>query len=97
MKNIQAGRVRFATIAVLGLLAGLAPACIGSAAAETPEQRAACTHDAFTLCSNTMPDQERTKACLIQNRRSLSALCRSAMSGGGAGGGRAHHHYRHHR
>ena len=94
MKNIQAGRGRFATIAMFGLLAGLAPACIGSAVAETAEQRDACTSDAFRLCSSSIPDEGRTKACLIHSRRSLSPLCRAAMSGGG--GGRGHHYRRHH-
>jgi hypothetical protein len=91
MKNFQAGRVRLTTMAMFGLLAaGVAPA-----AAQQADARAACTHDAFQLCSSAMPDVERTKACLAQHRGSLSPACRSAMSGGG--GGRVHHHYRHHR
>jgi hypothetical protein len=83
MKDFQAGRVRFATIATLGLLAGMLLAYVGLASAQTPEARAACTHDAFRLCSDAMPDVERTKACLIKNRQNLSPLCREAIPSGG--------------
>jgi len=83
MRNVEAKCIRFATIAVFGLLAGLLPAYFGAAAAETPEARTACMHDAFRLCSDTIPDVERTKACLMKNRRDLSPLCRGAMPGGG--------------
>jgi hypothetical protein len=76
--KIQA--VQFIAIASFGLLLGLSPAAVTTAAAETPEQRQACTHDAFRLCSDAMPDVERTKACLLRNRASLSGLCRSAFS-----------------
>jgi len=89
MKNVQAGCVRFATVVMFGLLAGLM--YVGSAAAETA--REACTHDAFRLCSDTMPDVARTKACLARNRPSLSPLCRTAFSGGGTHA----RHRRHHR
>jgi hypothetical protein len=87
MKNVQAGCVRFVTIAVLGLLAGAMPVHFRPAAAETA--REACTHDAFRLCSDAMPDVARTKACLAKNQSSLSPLCRAAFSAG--------HHRRHHR
>jgi hypothetical protein len=88
MKNVQAGYVQFATIVVLGLLAGATPAYVRLAAAETT--REACTHDAFRLCSDAIPDVARTKACLAKNRRSLSPLCQAAFSGGG-------HYWRHNR
>jgi len=87
MKNVQARYVRFAAIVVLGLLAGAMPGYFRPAVAETA--REACTHDAFRLCSDAMPDVERTKACLAKNRRSLSPLCRAAFSGGSL---RARHH-----
>jgi hypothetical protein len=82
MKNVQAGYVRFATIVVLGLLASAMPAYVDPAAAETA--REACTHDAFRLCSDAIPDVARTKACLAKNRRSLSPLCQAAFSGRGS-------------
>jgi hypothetical protein len=79
--------------ALAGLLAaGIAPA---AAAVDAEAARSACTSDAFRLCSNTMPDVARTRACLMQHRGSLSAACRAGMSGGG--GIRGHHHgTRHH-
>ncbi len=88
MKNVEARCVRFATVAVLGLLAGAMPAHVRPAAAETA--REACTHDAFRLCSDAIPDVARTKACLAKNRSSLSPLCQAAFSGRG-------HYARHHR
>jgi hypothetical protein len=88
MKNVQAGYVRFATIVVLGLLAGAMPAYLRPAAAETASE--ACTHDAFRLCSDEIPDVARTKACLAKNRSSLSPLYQAAFSGHG-------HYGRHHR
>ncbi len=90
MKIIQAGCVRFTTMAMVGLLAGPMLAYVGPAAAET--SREACTHDAFRLCSDAMPDVARTKACLARNRSSLSPLCRTAFSGGGT-----HARHRRHR
>jgi hypothetical protein len=89
MKDVQAGHVRFATIMVLGLLVGPAAAYFRPAAAETA--REACTHDAFRLCGDAIPDVGRTKACLAKNRSSLSPLCRTAFSGTYV------HHYRRHR
>jgi len=91
MRNAQAGYVRLATIVVLGLLAGAMPAHVRPAAAETA--REACTHDAFRLCSDAIPDVARTKACLTKNRRSLSPLCQAAFSGRGHS---ARHHRRRH-
>jgi hypothetical protein len=88
MKNVHAGCVWLAIVVGLGLLIGAMPGYFRPAAAETA--REACTHDAFRLCSDAMPDVGRTKACLAKNRRSLSPLCRAAFSGGGS-------HARHHR
>jgi hypothetical protein len=80
MKDVQVGCVWFATIVALGLLANAMPGYLRPAAAETV--RDACTHDAFRLCSDTIPDVGRTKACLARHRNSLSAKCQTAFSGG---------------
>jgi hypothetical protein len=82
MKNRQVRRIRSTVTAVLGLLATAMPAYFQPAVAETA--REACTHDAFRLCSDTMPDVARTKACLAKNRPSLSPLCKTAFAGGGS-------------
>jgi hypothetical protein len=88
MRDVEAGCVRFTTIAVLGLLAGAMPAYVRPAAAETA--REACTHDAFRLCGDAIPDVAQTKACLAKNRRSLSPLCQAAFAGSGSHGRRHH-------
>lgn len=79
MKDVQVGCVRFTTIVVLGLLANAMPGYLRLAAAETV--RDACTHDAFRLCSNTIPNVGRTKACLARHRNNLSPQCQVAFSG----------------
>ncbi len=82
MKNRQARRIRSTVIAVLGLLAVAMPAYVHPAAAETA--REACTHDAFRLCGDAIPDVARTKACLAMNQRNLSPLCKTAFASGGS-------------
>jgi hypothetical protein len=79
MRDVPSGCFRFATIVMLGLLAGALPGYFRPAKAETA--RDACTHDAFRLCSDAIPDVARTKACLARHRSSLSPLCRAAFSG----------------
>jgi hypothetical protein len=80
MNNVQAGFVRFmAAIALVALSAAMFGA-FRPAAAETVQE--SCTHDAFRLCSDTIPDVTRTKACLARNRSNLSAVCKSAFSSG---------------
>jgi hypothetical protein len=99
MRDVPSGWFRLATIVMLGLLAGAMPGYFRPAKAQTA--RDACTHDAFRLCSDAIPDVARTKACLARHRSSLSPLCRAAFSGRStrvrpyhaeAGG---HRHYRH--
>jgi hypothetical protein len=51
-----------------------------AALAETPEERQACTDDAFRLCDKYIPDKDRVFACLVQNNQSISALCRHALA-----------------
>lgn len=58
---------------------------LGSAAAlaqenqGTAEQRAACTPDAFRLCSAYIPDPSGVEACLRQRRSDLSAACKAVF------------------
>jgi hypothetical protein len=99
MRDVPAGCFRFATIVMLGLLAGAMPGHSAPANAETA--RDACTHDAFRLCSDAIPDVARTRACLARHRNSLSPLCRAAFSGHGRYRAQADHYgysrrYRHH-
>ncbi len=64
--------------------AGLVAACICTTAAladedGTPEQRAACTPDAFRLCSNYIPDADKVEGCLRRRKPDLSVACRSVF------------------
>jgi hypothetical protein len=65
-------------IAVLAVLF-----CATTASAQenrgTPEQRAACTPDAFRLCSSYIPDPAGVEYCLRQNKSGLSNACRSVF------------------
>lgn len=45
----------------------------------TPEQRAACTPDAFRLCSSYIPDADKVEGCLRQRKLDLSDACRSVF------------------
>ena len=45
----------------------------------TPEQRAACTPDAFRFCIGYILDPKRVEYCLRQNMSDLSAPCRSVF------------------
>jgi hypothetical protein len=46
----------------------------------TPEQRLACTSDAFRLCAIYIPDGGKVEACLRSRKSNLSAGCRSVFS-----------------
>jgi hypothetical protein len=45
----------------------------------TAEQRAACTPDAFRLCSSYIPDATSVEACLRQRNSDLSSACRAVF------------------
>jgi hypothetical protein len=45
----------------------------------TPEQRAACTPDAFRLCAGYIPGPTGVEHCLRQNKSDLSDACRSVF------------------
>lgn len=57
-------------------------ACTGSAHAApeaTAEQRAACTPDAFRLCSSEIPNISAITACMRKNKPNLSTACRAVF------------------
>jgi hypothetical protein len=64
------------------VLAGIALAAPASVQAYTEEERQACENDAFRLCGQAIPDQERVKACLIANMSRLSPACRRMFQRG---------------
>jgi len=49
----------------------------------TPEQRRACTPDAYRLCAGEIPNVRAITACLRRNRANLSDACRSVFDQGG--------------
>ena len=42
--------------------------------------QAACQDDAFRFCQATIPDRERTLACLIGNKDGISGACRAVLA-----------------
>ena len=64
------------------VLAGIAFVAPASVQAYTEEERQACEADAFRLCGQAIPDQERVKACLITNMSRLSPACRRMFQRG---------------
>jgi hypothetical protein len=73
-------KTMLSTAATGGLLLGLALIATPAAAQGTPEQRAACEQDAYRFCSQYIPDERRTGACLRRHRVSLSPACRRMFS-----------------
>jgi hypothetical protein len=71
-----------AAVVALGSAAGFAQENRG-----TPEQRAACTPDAFRLCSAYIPDPSGVEACLLR-KSDLSDGCKAVFEQASAGSAR---------
>jgi hypothetical protein len=97
MKKSQTRKL--SPVSVVALAAGmLGAAFVMSAPASaqgTPEQQQACQSDAYRLCSEFIPDAQKTGACMARKRSQLSPACKSQFHGGGT---TTHHttHKRHH-
>ena len=63
----------------IAVLAAFALSAGAAQAQGTPEQRAACTPDAIRLCQDTIPDVDRTTACMSAHRSELSARCQAVF------------------
>jgi hypothetical protein len=50
-----------------------------SSFAFSPEAQQMCTGDAFRLCSSAIPNVSAVTACMLKQRASLSAGCRTVM------------------
>lgn len=70
--------MKSATLALLALLLGAAPAL-----AETKAERTACMPDVMRLCAAQIPNVGAITGCLHAKRTSLSAGCRTVMDGAG--------------
>jgi hypothetical protein len=55
----------------------------------TPEQRAACTPDAFRLCSAYIPDPAGVEACLKLRKSDLSEACKAVFEQATSGSSRS--------
>ena len=63
----------------------------------TAEQRAACTPDAFRLCTSYIPDPTNVEACLRQKKADLSEACGAVFDQAAAAasvGTKGSHRYR---
>jgi hypothetical protein len=67
---------------VLGTVFACATTAFAQDFRGTPEQRVACTSDAFRLCTIYIPDGAKVEACLRSRKSTLSAGCRSVFSQG---------------
>jgi hypothetical protein len=47
--------------------------------AQSSDEQQACMNDAFRVCSATIPDRNKTIACMVQNKPKLSAACQVVM------------------
>ena len=48
--------------------------------AQSSEDQQACMNDAFRVCSATIPDRNRTIACMVQHKAELSQACQMVMA-----------------
>ena len=64
-------------IALAAVFVAAAPV---AAVAETAEEQQACMNDAFAVCGHAIPDRDRVEACLYQNKRRISAACRTVLN-----------------
>ena len=67
----------FAAAVVISFIAftGSADAAVEA----TAEQRAACTPDAFRLCSGDIPNIPAITACMRKNKTNLSPACKAVF------------------
>jgi hypothetical protein len=93
MKNVRTEFVRSMAVFALGLATTASLATLRPAIATAETAREACTHDAFKLCSDAIPDVEKTKACLAKNRSSLSPMCKTAFASAGHSHTRGRHRH----
>jgi short subunit fatty acids transporter len=47
---------------------------------ETPEDRQACTDDAFQHCGDLVPDRDRVYQCLLKKVKTISPACRKVIT-----------------
>jgi len=71
----------------IALAAALTVGLLSTAAlAQTAEEQQLCMDDAFRVCSATIPDRNRTIACMVANKSQLSSGCQMVMDKYAPGG-----------
>jgi hypothetical protein len=70
----------FASAFACGVFACAMVAAPPPAAAYSQSDADACTPDAFRLCQQAIPDADRVRDCLMENRRNLSPACHAVFS-----------------
>ena len=73
MFAVRSGNFQLSLLLATALAFSMWPA---ASEAYTPEQQAACSDDAFRLCSADIPDVDRVTACMIRKQDQLSPGCR---------------------
>jgi hypothetical protein len=69
-------------LSLIALALGFTFFAVPADAQPTPAQRQACEQDAFRLCNDAIPDEQRVRQCLVRNMRRLNPTCRSAFHSG---------------
>lgn len=64
---------------ILAFAASISALSSTSSFAFSAEAQQMCTGDAFRLCSSEIPNISKITACMLKNRSSLSAGCRTVM------------------
>ncbi len=76
-------KLRHSIATALTLMILCAPAGAQSQSMSPEDMQAAqqvCQNDVFTLCQDSVPDQNRITACLRKHFRDVSAPCREFMA-----------------
>jgi hypothetical protein len=73
MSAVRLRKFQFSLLLATALSVSMWPA---ASEAYTPEQQAACSDDAFRLCSADIPDVDRVTACMVRKQDQLSPGCR---------------------
>jgi hypothetical protein len=78
MTNLRTQTIRQAGL-MLAFAVSISALSSTSSFAFSAEAQQMCTGDAFRLCSSEIPDISKITACMLKNRASLSAGCRTVM------------------
>jgi hypothetical protein len=78
MTNLRTQTIRRAGL-MLAFAVSLCALSSTSSFAFNAEAQQMCTGDAFRLCSSEIPNIPKITACMVKNRASLSAGCRTVM------------------